>query len=163
MVRKNAKTDGKRAALLAGAVVIVALATLGPAAAVHARLVLPRDADASASLRALEHFWRAEDYAALSSLIATDGARISLGPVPERENLYSPSQAFYFFKNLFQALESEVFAVETSQADADDQVHAVVRWGYRRSGDGKTEGMRLVISLVRGPEGWAVTEIRALR
>lgn len=136
-------------------------AGLIPSAA--ARLVMDDQTEASAAIRALATYWRAEDHAALAGMIAPEGARFAIGPYPERENLYSPSQSFYFFKNLFQTFETEVFAVETSQAGGEDQAHALVRWLARRSGSDRTEESRLVISLVRGPEGWAVTEIRTLR
>jgi hypothetical protein len=150
----------------AGAVLTVAallLATGLWVPAAGARLVLDEHTEASATIRALATHWRAADHAALADQIAADGARIAIGPDPDRENLYSPSQSFYFFKNLFQAFETEEFVVETSQASGDDQAHALVRWVHRRSGTDRLEESRLVISLIRGPDGWAVTEIRTLR
>ncbi|MFO7655345.1 MAG: hypothetical protein R6X25_16210 [Candidatus Krumholzibacteriia bacterium] len=155
------RDTGRKGAWRAAVVVLVAVASLAPAAG--ARLVLERHSQAAATLHALAGHWRIEDHAALAELVASEGVRIAIGPVPDRENLYSPSQSFYFFKNLFQDLESEAFVVETQQDGDQGRAHAVARWRFRRSGADRTEEMRLVISLVRGPDGWAVGEIRALR
>jgi hypothetical protein len=153
----------KKAKIPVGAVILALLAVGLTTPDAGARLVLDEQTEASATVRAIATYWRSEDHSALADLVAAAGARIAIGPNPERENLYTPSQSFYFFKNLFQALETEEFAVETSQAGGDDQAHALVRWRARRTGSENTEESRLVISLVRGPKGWAVTEIRTLR
>jgi len=163
VIRGKPSVTGWRAAItLLGAVaVLLATGLLVPDAG--ARLVLDRQTEASATIRALATHWRAEDHAALAGLIAPEGARIAIGYDPDRENLYSPSQSFYFFKNLFQSLDTEVFLVENSQAGGEEQAHALIRWRSRRGDSEKTTETRLVISLVRGSEGWAVTEIRTLR
>lgn len=113
---------------------------------------------------AVAEFWQTRDHAALAALVSTDGVRISVGPADERATLFSPSQAFYFFRNLFETRQTASFRYLRVQETAQSgRVYAVARWRHRWTGTETIEDMRLMISLNHGKHGWALVEIKALR
>lgn len=139
----------------------------GPGSA-RARLIIAGDetptGGSAATFLALATFWETEDHTELAELVCTDGVRIVMNPVNEREVTYSPSQAFYFFRNLFQTSETESFSyLRRQEDDSGGQVRAVVRWRFRPSGEEEIDEVRLVLSLVQRDAGWKLTEIRAIR
>ena len=112
---------------------------------------------------ALARAWNAEDHAALAARIAADGVDIALGPGGAR-NHYSPSQAYYFFKNLFQTTETDGFRCTLlSEEPEAGLVHAVAEWSRRRAGEEGATVERLIITLARGETGWGLAGIRTIR
>ncbi len=109
-------------------------------------------------------YWQAADHVALAELVDVDGLTVAVAPETERENRYRPSQAFYFFRNLFQSVETVDFRFARWRAGEDqDGLHAVAEWVYRRSGSEKIYKERLFFAL-RSVEGrLMLTEIRTLR
>jgi hypothetical protein len=108
--------------------------------------------------------WEAADHATLAELVAPEGVRIAVMPRPERENQYSPSQAFYFFKNLFRSTRTDTFSFRRIQQEAEGGVvHAVADWSYRRAGADMLVQDRLFFTLTEGRSGWGLSEIRAVR
>jgi hypothetical protein len=108
--------------------------------------------------------WLAEDHAALSRLVAQAGVKIAIAPEPDRDNVYSRSQAFYFFKNLFRSTKTDSFAFRRVQEEAEGElVHAVALWRYQRSSSNANKMERLFFTLTREQAGWRLSEIRSLR
>jgi hypothetical protein len=108
--------------------------------------------------------WEAADHAALAELVAPEGVRIAVMPRPERENQYSRSQAFYFFKNLFRSTRTDTFSFRRIQQEAEGGVvHAVADWSYRRAGADVLVQDRLFFTLTEGRSSWGLSEIRAVR
>ena len=119
---------------------------------------------AHAVFEAISEAWSAEDHAALAKLIAPDGVRIAIVLQPERDSLYSPSQAFYFFKSLFQSDLTDVFRFRRWQNEAaSGRMHAVADWQYRRAGSDSVVAERLFFTLTDGRAGWGLSEIRTIR
>ncbi len=115
------------------------------------------------ALDALARAWEAEDHGALAARVAPDGVDIAFGQGGAR-NHYSASQAFYFFKNLFQSTETVAFRFSLLNEEPETGlVHAVADWNRRRSGESGTATERLIITLARGEAGWGLTGIRAIR
>jgi len=115
------------------------------------------------SLDALARAWDAEDHGALAARVAPDGVDIAFGQGGAR-NHYSASQAFYFFKNLFQSTETVSFRFSLLNEEPETGlVHAVADWTRRRSGENGTTSERLIITLAHGEAGWGLTGIRAIR
>ncbi len=111
--------------------------------------------------------WRgpgtAEDHGALAARVAPDGVDIAFGQGGAR-NHYSASQAFYFFKNLFQSTETVTFRFSLLNEEPETGlVHAVADWTRRRSGESRAVPERLIITLAHGEAGWGLTGIRAIR
>lgn len=122
-----------------------------------------RVAPARPTLEALARAWEAEDHGALAARVAPDGVDIAFGQGGAR-NHYSASQAFYFFKNLFQSTETVSFRVSLLNEEPQaGLVHAVADWTRRRSGETGAVPERLIITLARGEAGWGLTGIRAIR
>lgn len=113
---------------------------------------------------AIAEAWFDEDHTTLSQLVADEGVRIAIAPDPKRDSQYSPSQAFYFFKSLFQSSETDSFEFRRLQNDSESgSVHAMVEWLYHREGSDKPVHERLFFTLSQEQAGWGVTSIRAVR
>jgi hypothetical protein len=151
-----------------GAVVVAAALCSGGAGDGRARLLVDGAEESSggsaAAFLALAACWEAADHTCVADLVSSDGVQIVMGPVADRQVTYSPRQAFYFFRNLFQTSDSESFSyLRRQEDDAGGQVRAVVRWRFRRHGDDEVQEVRLVLSLAQRDDGWRLTEIRAIR
>ncbi len=141
---------------------LVALLCLLPSGATGAR---PAGAGSTAQdfLSAVARAWTVEDHAALSGLIAPEGAEIALGPQPGVRR-YTASQAFYLFKTVFQASDTESFRFSLQGGEPDSgRAHAVADWTHRRAGAEEAVVERLMFTLVRGEAGWGLTVIRVIR
>ena len=155
----SAVLKSRRATLLP--MLLLAAAVSGPASAGPAGG--ERAAPARPVLDTLARAWEAEDHAALAARVAPDGVDIAFGQGGAR-NHYSASQAFYFFKNLFQSTETVAFRVSLLNEEPETGlVHAVADWTRRRSGESGATPERLIITLARGEAGWGLTGIRAIR
>ncbi len=125
----------------------------------------PADGDTAHDIfAALAQAWQEEDHASLAALVAREGVEIAIAPDQERDTHYSPDQAFYFFKNLFQSSDTDSFTyLRLQQQNRGGLVHAVADWSYRRPGGDTAFGERLVIKLTHDASGWGLSEIRAIR
>jgi len=113
---------------------------------------------------ALAQAWQQEDHASLADLVAREGVEIAIAPDQERDTHYSPDQAFYFFKNLFQSSDTDSFKyLRLQHQNRGGLVHAVADWSYRRPGGDAVVGERLVVKLTHDASGWGLSEIRAIR
>ena len=119
---------------------------------------------AKLSFTKIEQGFADSDHAMLADLVAEQGVTIVLSPDPERDSHYSPSQAYYFFRNLFQTSRTESFRFSRLQDGAGGgRIHGVADWRYRRSGTDDIAGERLIITITETESGWGLAEIRAIR
>lgn len=142
--------------LLAAACVAL---TAGGAAA---RIVVPAD-DAIPVLASIETAVGAGDHEAMAGLLSPHGVRLNLGPVAERCSDLTPSQAFYYFKTLFQDRQTLEFAFEKHQEVDGGRLHAVAVWRFAEPVAGPQTRQRVLFTLAHGSGGWKVTEITAWR
>jgi len=120
--------------------------------------------DSGLVFAAISQAWLAGDHTALAEMVAPAGVQIAINRVPERDNHYSPDQAFYFFKNLFQSARTDSFRFSRFQDEpVGELVHAVAEWEYRRARADDSIAERLVFTLSRTPTGWELAGIRAIR
>lgn len=108
--------------------------------------------------------WEDADQQTLANLVHKDGLKVTSGGNPDRTTHYSRSQAFYYFKNVFQSHRSLVFDYEMTQdASAGDRVHGMAIWKRRRPDSEKIEEVKLVCILARQGDQWALVEINKIR
>ena len=108
--------------------------------------------------------WEAGDEQALAALIHSDGLRVTNGRTGERINHYSPSQAFYYFRNIFQSHRTLLFEFEMMQdATAGERVHGMATWKRRRPDSEHIEVLKLVCTLLRDDGNWKLAEINTIR
>jgi ketosteroid isomerase-like protein len=149
-------------------VVILALCaagmTAGPAAA---DLVRDEDAAPATDARAVFELVRLAfengDQQVLADLVHEDGLRVRSGGADNRDTGYSPSQAYYYFKNLFQSHRTVTFAyLRLEEATVGERVHALARWVHRRPSRDEDVELRLVIVLSRQGDAWRLAEITTI-
>ena len=108
--------------------------------------------------------WEDGDQQALANLVHEDGLLVTTGGTGGRTTQYSPSQAFYYFKNVFQAHRTLIFIFDKTQdASAGDRVHGMAVWKRRRPDSEKIEELKLVCVLVRQDDQWKLAEINKIR
>jgi hypothetical protein len=112
----------------------------------------------------LRQSWETEDQQALADLVHHDGLRIQGTTGGNRSAVYSPSQSFYYFKNLFQIHDTDAFIFSRMQETEDTpRVHAMAEWHRHRTGSREEEVVRLMIVLTRDGDGWALAELSIIR
>ena len=107
--------------------------------------------------------WENGDEEALAGLVHEDGLRVTNGDYDRFTN-YSPSQAFYYFKNQFQIHPTVSFRFERlqdSQLPAE-RVHGMVVWEYRRANTSTVQELKLVLVLTRQEDVWRLSEINTI-
>lgn len=108
--------------------------------------------------------WEQGDQQALADLVHKSGLKVTAGGNPDRSTNYSPSQAFYYFKNLFQSHRSLVLVFDTMQdASAGDRVHGMAVWKRRRPDSERVQEVKLVFALARQDDLWRLAEINQIR
>ncbi len=127
-----------------------------------ARIVVPAE-EALPVLASLETAVRVGDHEAMAGLLSEHGVRVNLGPMAERSSDLTPSQAFYYFKTLFQDRQTLEFAFEKHQEVDGGRLHAVAVWRFAEPAAGPETRLRVLFTLVHGSGGWKVTEITAWR
>jgi hypothetical protein len=127
-----------------------------------ARIIVPAD-EALPVLARIEAAVRADDHEAMANLLSAQGARLNLGPVAERSSDLTPSQAFYYFKTLFQDRQTVEFAFAKHQEVDGGRLHAVAIWRFTALAAGPETRQRVLFTLAHGDDGWKVTEITAWR
>ncbi len=103
------------------------------------------------------------DQQVLADLVHADGLLIRSGGAGGRDTDYSPSQAFYYFKNLFQSRRTVAFTyLRTEETAVGDRIHALAQW-TRQGPDGQEEtDARLVFVLSRQDQQWRLAEITTI-
>lgn len=108
--------------------------------------------------------WEMGDQQSLADLVHEAGMRVTSGDNPDRSIHYSPSQAFYYFKNLFQSHRTMVLTFDTMQdATAGDRVHGMALWKRRRPDSDRVQEVKLVFVLSRQDDLWRLVEINKIR
>ncbi len=149
---------------LAALAVVFGVVAMGSGAAGRLVVAEPADpGDPEASLDRIEDAVRTSDHRALADLVSSDGVRLSLGPVADRTSVLTPSQAFYYFKSLFQNRRTETFAFEKHQEVEGGRLHALASWHFTSLDGGGAQRQRMLFTLERGTGGWKVCEITAWR
>lgn len=106
--------------------------------------------------------FEAGDAGALAALVHSEGLRVT--GHSERSGEYSPSQAVYFFRNLFQSQRTLVFAFRRTQDDAPGGIaRALADWKRRRIDSERVVEQQLVLVLSRDDGQWRLTEINMIR
>lgn len=156
-----------RTLLAATVLMAVLLAISGIGGEAQAKLVKQEaKADVSnpdAVFTAIAAAWENGDEEALSDLVHEDGLRVTGGEYDKFTN-YSPSQAYYYFKNQFRIHQTVSFGFERLQEklSGQDRVHGMVIWEYRRASGAEVQEKRLVLVLTRQGDDWRLSEINPI-
>jgi ketosteroid isomerase-like protein len=106
--------------------------------------------------------FEAGDADALAGLVHPDGLRVT--GHSERAGQYSPAQALYFFRNLFQAQRTLVFTFRKTQDEASGRLaRGLAEWKRRRVDSEKVVDQQLVLVLARDGRAWGLVEINLMR
>lgn len=125
---------------------------------------VPAGGDARAVFERLRLAWETEDQQGLADLVHPDGLRIHGTTSTNRFANYSPSQSYYYFKNLFQIHDTDAFIFHRVQETEDTpRVHAMAQWHRHRTGSSVEDVLRLMIVLTRDGDRWALAEINIIR
>jgi ketosteroid isomerase-like protein len=113
---------------------------------------------------ALASAWQQGDQQAVAALVHESGLNVTTGGNAARSTHYSPSQAFYYFKNMFQTHRTLVFTfAKTQAASAGDRVHGMAEWKRRRPDSERIQELKLVCVLARQGDQWRLVEINKIR
>ena len=108
--------------------------------------------------------WEDGDQQTLADLVHEGGLKVTTGGTADRTTHYSPSQAFYYFKNMFQTHRTLIFIFEKMQdASAGDRVHGMVVWKRRRPDSERIQELKLFCVLARQGDQWRLVEINKIR
>ena len=108
--------------------------------------------------------WEEGDQQTLADLVHEGGLQVTTGGTAGRTSQYSPSQAFYYFKNVFQSHRTLIFTFEKMQdASAGERVHGMAVWQRRRPDSEKIQEVKLVCVLARQGDQWRLVEINKIR
>ena len=132
-----------------------------------ARLVMDKSEEANAPREVfgrIAEAWDASDEEVLASLVHRDGLKVTNDRSEKRDSRYSPSQAYYYFRNIFQAHRTLLFDFEMMQdAEAGNRVHALAVWKRRRPDSEIVQELKLVCTLVKEDDQWKLAEINTIR
>lgn len=136
--------------------------------AADARIVKNEDGDPDNDPRMvfgrIARAWEGGDEQALAQLVHRSGLKVTAGGNPDRSTHYSPSQAFYYFKNVFQRHRTMVFMFDKTQdASTGDRVHGMAVWKRRRPDSDRIQEVKLVCILARQDDQWRLVEINTIR
>lgn len=102
------------------------------------------------------------DASALAALVHREGLAVT--DHGERTSEYSPSQAVYYFKNLFQGQRTLLFAYKMTQDDVDGgRARAMAEWKRRRVDSDRVAEMQIVLVLALDEGRWRLSEINMIR
>ena len=118
--------------------------------------------DARAAFELIKLAFEEADQQVLADLVHADGLLIRSGS-GGRDTDYSPSQAFYYFKNLFQSHRTVSFTyLRMEETAVGERIHALAQWS-RQGPQGDTEqDSRLVFVLIRQDQQWRLAEITTI-
>lgn len=104
----------------------------------------------------------AGDAGALAALVHREG--LSVTDRGERSSEYSPSQAVYYFKNLFQGHRTLMFAYRTAPDDGNGgRARAMAEWKRRRVDSELVVELQVVLVLALDEGRWRLAEINMVR
>ncbi len=158
-----------RRLIAVGASALILVVALGPVLSGQATAKLVRDKGTEtnaprAVFGRIGVAWEVADVRTLADLVHEDGLRVTRATSNERVSNYSPSQAYYFFRNMFQSHRTLLFEFEMMQdASAGDRVHGMAVWKRRRPDSEHVEIVKLVCILVQQDEQWRLAEINTIR
>lgn len=147
----------------AGAVVLsLAVACLAPAWAREADRSSPGRQSAGPVFARVAAAFEDGDAAALAALVHRDGLRVT--GHNERAGEYSPAQAVYFFRNLFQAHRTLLFTFRMTQDDASGRfARGMADWKRRRVDSERIIEQQMLLVLAREDGQWRLAEINLMR
>ncbi len=106
--------------------------------------------------------FEAGDAASLATLVHREGLTVT--DQGQRSSEYSPSQAVYFFKNLFQGQRTLLFAYKMTQDDVDGgRARAMAEWKRRRVDSERVVELQIVLVLALDEGRWRLAEINMIR
>lgn len=121
-------------------------------------------ASIAALFRVITEAWNEGDERALADVVHPDGVRISTGGKGDRLTRYSPSQSFYYFKNLFQTRKTLEFSfVRVQDNDDEDRTHALASWRWRSEGSDQDQVDDFIFVLEFALDRWFVSEISSIK
>ncbi|MBE0565838.1 MAG: hypothetical protein IH621_07785 [Krumholzibacteria bacterium] len=154
------RTTARRMLLLvACALVLAALPAEGDLVRDQDAVPIP---DARAIYELVRRAFEDGDQQIMADLVHADGLRVRRGGGDLRETTYSPSQAFYYFKNLFQVERTVTFTFLRMEEADGGRVHAMATWVHRRPGDAADREVQLVFVLSRQGPTWRLAEITTI-
>lgn len=135
---------------------------------VDARLVMDEDeavtGDPLPVFEMIATAWQDMDQQALADLVHENGLKVTSGTNADRTTHYSPSQAFYYFRNMFQTHRTLLFTFEKMQdTTAGDRVHGMAVWKRRKPDSERINELKLVCVLARQGDQWRLVEINQIR
>lgn len=102
------------------------------------------------------------DASRLAALVHPDGVLVTGSG--DRASRYSPSQAVYFFRNLFEGHRTLTFLFIKSQDKASgDHARGMAAWKRRRVDSERVVELQLVIVLARDGDQWRLSELNMIR
>ncbi len=157
----------KNTFLLAAAIVLLSTGLgAGPRIA-SARLIMDKSEEANAPrgvFGAIAQAWEAGDEETLAALVHGDGLKVTSVRSGKRDSRYSPSQAYYYFRNIFQAHRTLLFEFEMMQdAEAGARIHGLAVWKRRRPDSEIVQEIKLVCILIKENDQWKLAEINTIR
>lgn len=103
------------------------------------------------------------DQQMLADLVHADGLLIRSGASGGRDTDYSPSQSFYYFKNLFDGKPTASFIfLRMEETAVGERIHALAEWTRQTSDGDPEQGVRLVFVLSRQGQQWRLAEITTI-
>lgn len=161
MIPATPNGPGPRMRILAASVLWIL--TLGaPATGQDAQAV--EGAGPGEVFAAIASAWSQEDQQGLADRVHPDGLRVDLAGNRDRSIHYSPSQAFYFFKNLFQGQRTLSFRFQRTQDDArGERAHGLAAWRSRRPSSENVKETKLVFVLELHEGRWMLSEITTIK
>lgn len=106
--------------------------------------------------------FESSDASSLAALTHSDGLLVTGSG--ERASRYSPSQAVYYFRNLFEGHRTLLFTFMKSQDEASgDHARGMAAWKRRRVDSERVLDLQLVIVLTRDGDQWRLSELNMIR
>jgi hypothetical protein len=106
--------------------------------------------------------FEAGDATSLATLVHHEGLTVTDQGV--RSSEYSPSQAVYYFKNLFQGQRTLLFAYKMTQDDVEGgRARAMAEWKRRRVDSDRVVELQIVLVLALDDGRWRLSEINMIR
>jgi hypothetical protein len=106
--------------------------------------------------------FEASEASQLASVVHPDGLRVT--GAGDRPSHYSPSQAVYFFRNLFEGQRTLLFSFLKSQDDArGDHARGLATWKRRRLDSERVIEVQIVVVLARDGDHWRLAELNIIR
>jgi len=148
--------------LLVGLLLVVGLAQASDTAVSRESEAAPASPDSL--LVIIADAWIQGDERALADIVHPDGVRINSGNRGDRLTRYSPSQAFYFFKNLFQKRKTTEFSfVRVQDRDDQDLTHAKALWLWHQDGASQDKEEEFIFVIRLKEDRWFLSEINSIK